>query len=184
MATIKRKVAGNWVTVSDTDLFVPLAGGTMTGFLVLSGAPTSDLHAATKKYVDDFRVSAAFSVVGRKQNSSGVVADISAGVTNRVFARKGSEDLGFVTLTKAMIDSTSMQMNTNVVSLSGTPRTATVNYPTTFSSSSRVVAVNGDVAANHAILAIGNTGSSSFDIRDLGSGTAGSIRVNWFAWAQ
>jgi hypothetical protein len=30
-----------------------LAGGTMTGALVLSGAPTTDLQAATKKYVDD-----------------------------------------------------------------------------------------------------------------------------------
>lgn len=29
------------------------AGGTMTGALTLSGAPTEDLHAATKKYVDD-----------------------------------------------------------------------------------------------------------------------------------
>lgn len=29
------------------------AGDTMTGLLTLSGAPTGDLHAATKKYVDD-----------------------------------------------------------------------------------------------------------------------------------
>lgn len=33
--------------------YVQLAGGTMTGALTLSGAPTSDLQAATKKYVDD-----------------------------------------------------------------------------------------------------------------------------------
>ena len=35
--------------------FTPLYtyGGTMTGALTLSGAPTADLHAATKKYVDD-----------------------------------------------------------------------------------------------------------------------------------
>ena len=31
---------------------LPLAGGTMTGLLTLSGAPTSALHAATKGYVD------------------------------------------------------------------------------------------------------------------------------------
>lgn len=30
-----------------------LAGGTMTGALTLSGAPIADLHAASKKYVDD-----------------------------------------------------------------------------------------------------------------------------------
>ena len=29
------------------------SGGTMTGVLTLAGAPTNDLHAATKKYVDD-----------------------------------------------------------------------------------------------------------------------------------
>lgn len=32
---------------------LPKSGGTMTGALTLSGAPTADLHAATKKYVDD-----------------------------------------------------------------------------------------------------------------------------------
>jgi hypothetical protein len=30
-----------------------LSGGTLTGNLTLSGAPTSNLHAATKAYVDD-----------------------------------------------------------------------------------------------------------------------------------
>ena len=33
-------------------LRLPLTGGTLTGALTLAGAPTSDLHAATKKYVD------------------------------------------------------------------------------------------------------------------------------------
>ena len=33
--------------------FLPLAGGTLTGKLTLDGAPETDLHAATKKYVDD-----------------------------------------------------------------------------------------------------------------------------------
>ena len=35
------------------DAALPLAGGTMTGKITLDGAPTSNLHAATKKYVDD-----------------------------------------------------------------------------------------------------------------------------------
>jgi microcystin-dependent protein len=33
--------------------YLQLAGGTMTGTLTLDAAPTADLHAATKKYVDD-----------------------------------------------------------------------------------------------------------------------------------
>ena len=32
---------------------LPKNGGTMTGALTLAGAPTQDLQAATKKYVDD-----------------------------------------------------------------------------------------------------------------------------------
>lgn len=33
--------------------YLPISGGTLTGLLTLSGAPTADLHTATKKYVDD-----------------------------------------------------------------------------------------------------------------------------------
>ena len=32
--------------------YMPLAGGTMTGAITLSGAPSANLHAATKAYVD------------------------------------------------------------------------------------------------------------------------------------
>ena len=39
-------------TQTALDAKLSLAGGTMTGALTLSGAPTSDLHAATKAYVD------------------------------------------------------------------------------------------------------------------------------------
>lgn len=38
---------------------LPLAGGTMTGALTLNAAPTADLQAATKKYVDDSMSSVA-----------------------------------------------------------------------------------------------------------------------------
>ena len=39
---------------SDLDTrYVNITGDTMTGLLTLSGVPTADLHAATKKYVDD-----------------------------------------------------------------------------------------------------------------------------------
>lgn len=37
---------------------LPLSGGTLTGNLTLKGAPTADLMAATKKYVDDLAASA------------------------------------------------------------------------------------------------------------------------------
>lgn len=37
----------------DHPQYLKKAGGTMTGFLTLHAAPTSNLHASTKKYVDD-----------------------------------------------------------------------------------------------------------------------------------
>jgi len=43
----------SWGTVTtDLSSVLALSGGTMTGALTLSGAPTSNLHAATKAYVD------------------------------------------------------------------------------------------------------------------------------------
>lgn len=45
-----------WAPAADAagdDTKLPLAGGTLTGALTLSGAPTASLHAATKAYVDD-----------------------------------------------------------------------------------------------------------------------------------
>lgn len=58
---IRQKTAGVWSSwatefsglATSFDAKVDVAGDTMTGPLVLSGAPTIDLHAATKKYVDD-----------------------------------------------------------------------------------------------------------------------------------
>jgi hypothetical protein len=49
-AIAQSKISG---LTDDLSSKLALAGGTMTGALTLSGAPTSDLHAATKLYVDN-----------------------------------------------------------------------------------------------------------------------------------
>lgn len=41
------------VSARDFEGMITADGATMTGYLTLSGAPAQDLHAATKKYVDD-----------------------------------------------------------------------------------------------------------------------------------
>jgi hypothetical protein len=46
-------VDGNTGAITLSGTYLAKAGGTMTGAITLSGAPTVDLHAATKKYVDD-----------------------------------------------------------------------------------------------------------------------------------
>lgn len=47
------KLADHTLAVHDTLGLLKKSGGVMTGLLTLSGAPTADLHASTKKYVDD-----------------------------------------------------------------------------------------------------------------------------------
>ena len=48
---VKNTVAN--ITSGSTELpYLPIAGGTLTGALTLSGEPTADLQAATKAYVD------------------------------------------------------------------------------------------------------------------------------------
>ena len=47
------EISTTYATKTEDSAKLPLSGGTMTGALVLSGAPTADLHASTKKYVDD-----------------------------------------------------------------------------------------------------------------------------------
>lgn len=45
--------ANAYLTISTAgSSYVSLSGGTMTGLLTLSGAPSANLHAATKAYVD------------------------------------------------------------------------------------------------------------------------------------
>ena len=114
-STIQARVSG----VSDTEIGyldgvtsaiqtqltarLPLAGGTMTGALTLSGAPTADLHAASKIYVDNVTAGINFheavhaasvsslSVV-YNNGTSGVGATLTAD-TNRAFATLDGESV-------------------------------------------------------------------------------------------
>ncbi len=65
--------------------FVNVIGDTMTGALFLSGAPTEDLHASSKKYVDD----AETSIMGL--------------VAQEFVAKSGSTMDGYLTLSGAPI---------------------------------------------------------------------------------
>ena len=62
-----------YTQVGTSDEAVPLAGGTMTGLLTLSGAPTSNLHAATKAYVD--------GVTGLSDGDKGDITVASSGAS-------------------------------------------------------------------------------------------------------
>lgn len=57
---------------------VSKSGDTMTGALTLSGAPSSDLHAATKKYVDDSVAGASGSI--KKYSAKNISITPSGGI--------------------------------------------------------------------------------------------------------
>ena len=95
-----------WVACNATDVYVGedgadkeyvdaadalklnLAGGTLTGPLILNAAPTIDLHASTKKYVDDTAFTANAGVLPGQGGNSGKYL-----TTNGTIASWGTVDL-------------------------------------------------------------------------------------------
>jgi hypothetical protein len=65
-------------TQTALDAKLNLAGGTMTGTLTLSGAPSSSLHAATKQYVDN----TASGIVAKPQVLGATTANLDATYNN------------------------------------------------------------------------------------------------------
>tara|TARA_B100000287_G_scaffold100308_1_gene92512 strand:+ start:903 stop:2009 length:1107 start_codon:yes stop_codon:yes gene_type:complete len=68
---------------------MPLAGGTFTGLITLSGAPTSSLHAATKAYVD---------------SSSGNALPLSGGTMTGAITLSGAPTANLHASTKQYVD--------------------------------------------------------------------------------
>ena len=69
-------------TKVELDKKLALAGGTMTGALTLSGAPTANLHAATKAYVDGEISTVSSSVSTNASNISTNTSNISTNTSN------------------------------------------------------------------------------------------------------
>lgn len=88
--------------------FLPLAGGTLTGPLILSGGPTQDNGAATKKYVDD---AVGSTTIMKKENydPSGEVAQ-AGGIAEYIAENGGKEEVFLTTLT---YDGTSQTYSAN-----------------------------------------------------------------------
>ena len=95
-------------TKVELDKKLALAGGTMTGALTLSGAPTASLHAATKAYVDSVAsdTSALQTEVDATQTGAGLGTDGS-------YSANGSTNyLGSVASLKAADEALDSQLKT------------------------------------------------------------------------
>ncbi|MFJ4626166.1 hypothetical protein [Streptomyces sp. NPDC088847] len=79
--------------------YVNVSGDTMTGALTLSGAPVNNLHAATKKYVDD-------AVANGGGGSSGYLP-LSGGTLTGALTLSGAPTTGLHAATKTYVDNES-----------------------------------------------------------------------------
>ena len=106
--TDSAEISANTYTDTQLATVLPLSGGTLTGLLTLSGAPTNALHAATKSYVD----SAVTSGTGGLDTD-----DISEGSSNlyytdaRVSALLGGSG-GTTYATQTYVDTAEADANT------------------------------------------------------------------------
>jgi hypothetical protein len=99
--------SGQWVKIPFNSLqtavganYLPLIGGTLTGPLTLSGAPSNGLHAATKTYVDAVQTSANTKVAKAgdtmtgdltiAKGSAGLILDATAGTYGLMSFQKAS----------------------------------------------------------------------------------------------
>ena len=95
-------------TKVELDKKLALAGGTMTGALTLSGAPTDSLHAATKAYVDS--VSSTASGLQTELDATQAGAGLGA---NGAYSANGSTNyIGSVSSLKAADEALDAQLKT------------------------------------------------------------------------
>jgi hypothetical protein len=156
--------SANVITASLTGLAslnLPLAGGTMTGNLVLAGAPTANLQAATKLYVDQ-------AVAGATSGVSQIVAG-----TNVSISPAGGTGVVTINATGGAAGVSSLNGATGTVSLAGVEEEITVSAPSagvitlgvpnTFSTVSvtgTTTVTGGNVVASQATAAT-NTGTGA-----------------------
>ena len=109
---------------------LPLSGGTLTGALTLSGAPTVNLHAATKKYVDD-NVAGFLPTSGGTMTGSLRVSQASAKVTGDastyVFERRQGDSSGYGFRLGA---TSTLPISASLYDSGGNTLTAALNYST------------------------------------------------------
>lgn len=106
---IYRNFAWESVATGGGGTYLPLAGGTLTGPLTLSANPTTNLHAATKQYVDSIVVGGgvasfntrtgavtlqASDITSIDGSGSGIDADLLDGQHASAFATSGHTHTG------------------------------------------------------------------------------------------
>lgn len=130
-------------TKTELDKKLALAGGTLTGSLTLSGAPTSNLHAATKAYVD-----------GQQTNLQGELDDTQTGAglgtDGSYTANSSSNYITAATSLKDADDKLDAQIKTNADSISTNASNISTNSSNISTNASAIDTVEASVGLSTA----------------------------------
>ena len=159
------------ITITDSTK-LPIAGGTMTGDLILKGNPTADLMAATKKYVDDSIASVGGGDVLAAGNNSFTGANTFQNLVTMVGGivfTSGTTTLAWknATQTVATINASTYTGNSATATKLATARTITANLASS-------TAGSFDGSAN---ITVGVTGKLPIANGGTGATTAAAART-------
>ena len=159
------------ITIADSTK-LPIAGGTMTGNLTLKGNPTTDLMAATKKYVDDSVASAGGGDVLAAGNNSFTGANTFQNLVTMgggVVFTSGTTTLAWKNATQiaATINASTYTGNSATATKLATARTITANLASS-------TAGRFDGSAN---ITVGVTGTLPIANGGTGATTAAAART-------
>jgi hypothetical protein len=177
------------------------AGDTMTGLLTLSGAPTANLHAATKAYVDGLVTAAALiaKIITVDGSGSGLDADLLDGLDSTAFLKRAdamwngvqsSSPAAWRFFRLLLTDGSQMRIQQGYQS-SPSNGVHNVSFPTPYSTTGQLASVAVSAADIQVTPTIDNSsGTDNFEVKlikssvtnngfsvlvsGLGSGTAGA----------
>lgn len=154
-------------TKVELDKKLALAGGTMTGALTLSGAPTNSLHAATKAYVDS--VSSTASGLQTELDATQAGAGLGA---NGAYTANGSANyISSVTTLQAADNALDAQIKTNADAIASNDSDISTLQSNVSSNDSDISSLQSDVSTAQSDISTlqSNVSSNDSDISTLQS---------------
>jgi peptidoglycan hydrolase CwlO-like protein len=154
-------------TKVELDKKLALAGGTMTGALTLSGAPTSSLHAATKAYVDSVSSTAS----GLQTELDATQTGAGLGTDGSYSANSGTNYLGSVASLKAADEALDTQLKTVADAVSSNDSDISTLQSNVSTAQSDISTLQSNVSSNDSDIATlqSNVSSNDSDISSLQS---------------
>ena len=154
-------------TKVELDKKLALAGGTMTGALTLSGAPTDSLHAATKAYVDSVSSTAA----GLQTELDATQAGAGLGANGAYTANGSANYISSVTTLQAADNALDAQLKTVADAVASNDSDISTLQSNVSSNDSDISSLQSDVSTAQSDISTlqSNVSSNDSDISSLQS---------------